>query len=118
MSAAGADTAGTDAARRCRQCGAALSADEVGLTRKLLDRGARTFLCIGCLAAFFGCDEARLRQKAEQFRREGCVLFVPRAAAGEGAAGEGAANKSTAGEDAAGESAAAPPAENGGAKGL
>lgn len=64
-------------AARCKECGAPLSADEMALTRKLINRGATAFLCLDCLAAFFGCDTDLLRRKAEQFRRDGCALFAP-----------------------------------------
>ena len=62
----------------CKQCGKKLTADEVGLYKKLIHRGAEEFSCITCLAAHFGCDEALLRRKIEQFRASGCQLFVPR----------------------------------------
>lgn len=61
---------------RCRYCGAALCADEIALTKKLVDRTATEFACLDCLAAFFGCSAERLRQKIEQFRRNGCRLFT------------------------------------------
>ena len=62
---------------RCKQCGAPVDADEEGLTKKLINRGATEYLCLDCLAAFFGCTTDRLREKAEQFRRQGCALFAP-----------------------------------------
>lgn len=61
----------------CRQCGAPVSGDEIGLTKKLINRGSTDYLCINCLAAFFGCTTDRLREKADQFRRQGCALFAP-----------------------------------------
>ena len=60
----------------CSRCGAALVADEIALTKKLINRGATEFLCLDCLAAFFGCSVERLHQKIEQFRRDGCALFL------------------------------------------
>lgn len=61
----------------CKQCGAPVNADEIGLTKKLINRGAQEYLCKNCLAAFFGCTTARLDEKIEQFRHDGCVLFAP-----------------------------------------
>lgn len=60
----------------CSRCGAALVAAEIALTKKLINRGATEFLCLDCLAAFFGCSVERLHQKIEQFRRDGCALFL------------------------------------------
>ncbi len=59
----------------CKQCGTALKTVEVGLTMKLIDRGAKEYLCLDCLAAFFSCDRELLLKKAEQFRKQGCTLF-------------------------------------------
>lgn len=61
----------------CKQCGAPVNADEIGLTKKLINRGSTEYLCLDCLAAFFGCTTDRLREKAEQFRKQGCALFAP-----------------------------------------
>ncbi len=62
----------------CKDCGAPLTADEVAMTKKLLNRGATEYLCYTCLAAFFNCDVALLRRKADQFRAGGCTLFAPK----------------------------------------
>ena len=61
----------------CRACGAPLSADEMGLHRKLINRGDTTFLCKACLAKEFHCTTELLDQKIEQFRAMGCTLFEP-----------------------------------------
>lgn len=62
----------------CRQCGADLSADEIGLHLKLVNRGDTTYLCKACLAGLFRVDPALLDEKIEQFRLQGCTLFVPK----------------------------------------
>ncbi len=64
-------------ADRCIRCAAPLSRDEIGLTRKLINRGCTEFLCYGCLAKHFDVTVAVLRQKVEQFREMGCTLFDP-----------------------------------------
>lgn len=61
----------------CRKCGRTLTADEIGLYKKMVHRGATSFLCISCLSAHFGCSEELLRQKIVQFKRMGCMLFPP-----------------------------------------
>ena len=60
----------------CIQCGAPLTSDEVGLTKKLINRGAASFLCIHCLAKEFWVSEELLQEKIMQFRAMGCTLFV------------------------------------------
>ena len=59
----------------CKQCGASLTHDEVGLTKKLINRGCTEFLCYHCLAEHFRVTEDVLHQKVEEFRAIGCTLF-------------------------------------------
>ena len=59
----------------CHQCQAPLSRDEVGLTKKLINRGTTEFLCYECLAKHFRVTVELLREKVEQFREMGCTLF-------------------------------------------
>ncbi len=59
----------------CRQCGASLTRDEVGLTKKLINRGAVEYLCYRCMAERFEVTEEELRRKVEEFREMGCTLF-------------------------------------------
>lgn len=58
------------------KCGRSLSPDEIGLHKKLVNRGAQAFLCLDCLGEHFQVDQARLREKIEQFRKSGCMLFT------------------------------------------
>ena len=60
----------------CEKCGAALCGDEVGLTRKLINRGADRFQCYACLGERFGLDAEDLFGMIERFRRQGCGLFA------------------------------------------
>ena len=60
---------------RCSRCGAVLGKDDIGLTRKMINRGAEKFLCIPCLAAHFQLPEAVLREKIMEFKAMGCTLF-------------------------------------------
>lgn len=60
----------------CAGCGRALTADEAGLTKKLINRGTEKYYCVACLAAMFKVDESLLYEKIEQFRAQGCVLFA------------------------------------------
>ncbi|MCM1118558.1 MAG: hypothetical protein NC543_04280 [bacterium] len=60
---------------RCRQCGRALTRDEIGLHRKLFNRAADSFLCISCSADYFGVSTELLERKIRQFKEMGCTLF-------------------------------------------
>lgn len=59
----------------CRDCGKSLSTDEIAIYKKMVNRGATSFLCITCLSAHFDCTEDDLREKIEYFRKSGCTLF-------------------------------------------
>ncbi len=61
----------------CCQCGRPLVPDEVGLSRKLVNRGTTRFWCLRCLAAHYEATEDELRRKIEEFRAMGCTLFSP-----------------------------------------
>ena len=62
---------------QCMKCGRDLTSDEIGLHKKMINRGATQFMCIDCLAEFYHCEVSLLRQKIEQFREMGCMLFAP-----------------------------------------
>jgi len=59
------------------QCQRELTGDEIGLHKKMINRGAAEFLCITCLAGVYHCEESLLEKKIEQFRAQGCMLFAP-----------------------------------------
>lgn len=52
-----------------------LSKDEIGATKKLIDRDAKEFFCLNCLANYLGCTVDELQEKIEEFKNEGCSLF-------------------------------------------
>lgn len=62
-------------AESCLQCAAPLSRDEVGLTKKLINRGCTEFLCFRCMAEKFDVTVDDLLRKVEEFREMGCTLF-------------------------------------------
>lgn len=62
----------------CIKCGGRLTADDIGLHRKLINRGAREFMCIRCLAEKFKVSVACLEQKIEEYKEWGCTLFPPK----------------------------------------
>lgn len=63
-------------AEKCFQCGKGVSLDEIGMTKKLMNRGAEKFLCMECLAAYYRIPIENLYRKLEEFRADGCTLFV------------------------------------------
>lgn len=64
-----------DEVHRCICCGAVLVKDDIGLTRKMINRGATEFYCIPCLASHFQLPENALRDKIREFKAMGCTLF-------------------------------------------
>ena len=59
----------------CMQCRRPLQRVEIALTKKLINRGAVSYLCLQCLSRKFGVTEDMLLQKAAEFREMGCTLF-------------------------------------------
>ena len=59
----------------CIKCGKALTWDDVGAHKKLINRGAEEFYCIPCLSEHLHVSEAMVRAKIEEFREMGCMLF-------------------------------------------
>lgn len=63
---------------RCKSCGRDLLPDEIGLYKRIVNRGATEYLCMTCLAEKFECSEELLKRKIEHFRNMGCLLFAPK----------------------------------------
>ena len=61
---------------RCMQCGKELTHNEIGAHRKFINRGAEQFFCKQCLAEHLGVTPELIDEKIEQFKRQGCTLFV------------------------------------------
>ena len=55
----------------CERCGRPLGRDDVGLTRKLINRGATKYL-----SQMFEVTRQDLEKKIEEFRQMGCTLFL------------------------------------------
>lgn len=59
----------------CIKCGRELCGNDIGLTKKLINRGATDFFCIDCLAEKFDCSRELLEEKIKQFKSSGCTLL-------------------------------------------
>lgn len=58
------------------RCGKSLDRDDIGATKKLINRGAEEFFCVDCLAEHFGVTTERIREKIEEYKAAGCTLFL------------------------------------------
>ncbi len=52
-----------------------LSNDEIGLTKKLIDKNPSKYYCIDCMAEYLDVTVEELYDKIEEFKDEGCTLF-------------------------------------------
>ena len=61
----------------CIICGKRdLSRDEIGINKKLLGEQVENFYCLDCLADYLECTVDELLDKIEEFKSEGCKLFL------------------------------------------
>ena len=62
--------------KRCYICGKTpLEKDEIGLTKKLIDKKPKNYYCLPCLADYLEVTVDELQAKIEEFKEEGCTLF-------------------------------------------
>lgn len=60
----------------CKECGADLGSDDIAIYRKMVLRCATEYLCIDCLAKYFGVTREDIEQRIRYYRESGsCVLF-------------------------------------------
>lgn len=60
----------------CYDCGKKLMKDEIALSQKLIDIETEEFFCLQCLADNIGCTVDDLKDKIQEFKEQGCVLFL------------------------------------------
>lgn len=60
----------------CIDCGKVLTKDEIALSKKLIDVDTEEKYCIACMAEYFGCTQEDLRIKIQEFKEQGCTLFL------------------------------------------
>ena len=59
----------------CKMCGRPVTEDEAAMTKKLINRGTKEYMCIPCLAQYFdvSCDD--IDERMAYFKEMGCMLF-------------------------------------------
>lgn len=60
----------------CINCTKNLNKDEVALSQKMLGREITEFYCIDCLAEYLECNRDDLEVKIQEFKEQGCTLFL------------------------------------------
>ena len=61
----------------CVICGKPnLDKNTVGINKKLLGKNISNFYCMDCLAEYLGSTVDELLDKIEEFKAEGCKLFM------------------------------------------
>lgn len=53
-----------------------LNKDAIGINKKLLGEDIENFYCIDCLANYLECTVEDLMNKIEEFKEDGCKLFM------------------------------------------
>ncbi len=59
----------------CKNCNKKLVRDEIAIYLRLVNRNARDYLCIPCLAEYFKCREEDIYNRIEKLKKMGCTLF-------------------------------------------
>lgn len=57
------------------KCNNKLERDEIAIYLRLVNRGAKEYLCIPCLAEYFKCSEENIRNRIIKLKEMGCTLF-------------------------------------------
>jgi len=61
----------------CIACGQEiLDKDTIGINKKLISDNVKNYYCIPCFADYLGCEVQDIYDKIEEFKEEGCKLFV------------------------------------------
>ena len=59
----------------CYLCNVELKRNHIALSKKLLGRQVKKYMCLHCLADYLGSTEEDLMVKIEEFKEQGCGLF-------------------------------------------
>ena len=61
----------------CRKCGKELDRFDKGFYKKLVNRAAEDYMCIGCTSGYFRFSEKHAWEMIRRFQKQGCMLFPP-----------------------------------------
>ena len=61
--------------KECYLCNIELKRNHIALSKKLLGRHVKKYMCLGCLADYLGNTKEDLLIKIEEFKEQGCGLF-------------------------------------------
>jgi len=63
--------------KKCLACRKSpLDKNTIGINKKMLGNQLKMFYCMDCLADYLGCSVEDLLEKIEEFKEEGCTLFI------------------------------------------
>lgn len=62
--------------KTCRDCSGPLSKDEIALNKKLMAPDVQEFQCLKCMSESFDCSISDLQIKIDEFKEQGCTLFI------------------------------------------
>ena len=62
--------------KTCCECGRQLSKNEIALCMKLMGVDTEEYYCLPCFAEYLGCEEDDLKVKINEFKEQGCTLFL------------------------------------------
>lgn len=60
----------------CCECEKPISKDEIAVSKKLLGKDIQVLFCIDCLAEYLECSTDDLLIKIQEFKEQGCTLFL------------------------------------------
>ena len=60
----------------CCDCKEQLKKDEIALSKKLIDVDTEDLYCLNCLSEVIGCTVDDLKDKIQEFKEQGCTLFL------------------------------------------
>lgn len=59
----------------CYSCHKPVNADDIGMTKKLINRGTTRYYCCSCLAEAFDITVEDIQKKILYYKSIGCTLF-------------------------------------------
>lgn len=60
----------------CIECKKPIETDEAAIYRKMVQRNAKEYMCIDCLAKYLGVSRQAIEDRIRYYRESGtCVLF-------------------------------------------